>query len=303
MNRVLPTDIVLLERGWLSSNNILLHGEEGATLVDTGYASHAQQTLALVQNTLGSRDLIRIVNTHGHSDHLGGNACLQAHFGCEILIPEGLHPSIADWDESALLLTSTGQYAPPFFTDQVIAPGSIVKLGDRYWQSIAAPGHDEHALAFFDPDSGILISGDALWENGFGVVFSELLGDTEGLTKLRRTLDSFARLPLTQVLPGHGSAFTDVEEALQRAYDRLSAFEQVPERMAWNGLRALLVFYMLEKRRLPTKELPALLRGLSLPKQISENYLGQDMDAIASRLQTDLIKAGALKEVEGYLLA
>jgi len=49
----LPASMQVFERGWLSSNNILLRGRNGNALVDTGYATHAPQTLALVQNALG----------------------------------------------------------------------------------------------------------------------------------------------------------------------------------------------------------------------------------------------------------
>ena len=44
---LLPDDIRVFERGWLSSNNILLLGQDNTALVDSGYASHAPQTLAL----------------------------------------------------------------------------------------------------------------------------------------------------------------------------------------------------------------------------------------------------------------
>ena len=40
----------VFERGWLSSNNLLIHaapGEPGAVLVDTGHVNHAPQTVAL----------------------------------------------------------------------------------------------------------------------------------------------------------------------------------------------------------------------------------------------------------------
>ena len=48
----LPPEITVLERGWLSANNIVFIGEQsGTTVVDTGYGSHAAQTVALVAST------------------------------------------------------------------------------------------------------------------------------------------------------------------------------------------------------------------------------------------------------------
>ena len=60
------------------------------------------------------------------------------------------------------------------------------------WQALAAPGHDPHALLLWCEEEGILISGDALWQNGFGVVFPELAGEP-GFHDVRATLDLIAR--------------------------------------------------------------------------------------------------------------
>src|SRR5690606_25945662 len=70
----LPPSIQVFERGWLSSNNILFTGADGTALVDSGYVTHAPQTLALVRQVLAGRPLERLLNTHLHSDHCGGNA-------------------------------------------------------------------------------------------------------------------------------------------------------------------------------------------------------------------------------------
>lgn len=83
----LPASIRVFERGWLSSNNVLLVDEARAALVDTGYATHAEQTVSLVEHALAGRALDTIVNTHLHSDHCGGNARLQAQWPCETLRP------------------------------------------------------------------------------------------------------------------------------------------------------------------------------------------------------------------------
>ena len=46
----LPPQIRVLERGWLSSNNILIDDEDGCALIDSGYVAHAAQTLQLLQH-------------------------------------------------------------------------------------------------------------------------------------------------------------------------------------------------------------------------------------------------------------
>ena len=104
MTVCLPDSLLVLERGWLSANNILFFEGDEATLVDSVYVTHTAQTVDLVGHALRGRRLKRLINTHSHSDHIGGNAALKAAFGCEITVPAGHHAAIADWDEDALLL-------------------------------------------------------------------------------------------------------------------------------------------------------------------------------------------------------
>ena len=48
MTASLPESLLVLERGWLSANNILCFDGDRATLVDSGYVTHAAQTVDLV---------------------------------------------------------------------------------------------------------------------------------------------------------------------------------------------------------------------------------------------------------------
>ena len=82
-------------------------------------------------------------------------------------------------------------------------------IGARHWEVLAAPGHDPESVILFDAAHGVLISADALWENGFGVVFPELDGDA-AFDDVGRVLDLIEALPVRCVIPGHGAPFTDV---------------------------------------------------------------------------------------------
>ena len=86
--------VTFIERGWLSSNNVLLHGRgdgEPTTLVDASHCLHAAQTVALVRHALRlGETLAQVVNTHLHSDHCGGNALLKRAFGLRVVIPAGV---------------------------------------------------------------------------------------------------------------------------------------------------------------------------------------------------------------------
>ena len=72
--RIAPS-IHVLERGWLSSNNVLLFGRDEVAMIDSGYVAHAEQTQTLVRHVLHQRGRERLdvlLNTHLHSDHTLG---------------------------------------------------------------------------------------------------------------------------------------------------------------------------------------------------------------------------------------
>ena len=74
---LLPPGVTVFERGWLSSNNVLLTAPDRTVLIDSGYAIHSDQTSSLLRRALGTRGLDFLFNSHLHSDHCGGNAALQ----------------------------------------------------------------------------------------------------------------------------------------------------------------------------------------------------------------------------------
>ena len=244
--------LTVLERGWLSSNNVLIRGatgESGAVLVDTGHVLHAEQTVALVRHALNGEHLHRIVNTHLHSDHCGGNAALQRAFGAPIVVPPGNADAVVVWDTTRLTHASTGQYSERFTHAAVLAPGESFIAGGRRWDALAAPGHDPFSLMLFDAARGVLISADALWKNGFGVVFPEIDGEP-GFADVGAVFDVIEQLPVRVVIPGHGAPFTNVAGALARARARLASFRQHPERHARHGAKVMIKYHVMEERRI-----------------------------------------------------
>ena len=303
MTVALPETLLVLERGWLSANNILCFDGENATLIDSGYVAHAEQTVALVGSALYGRPLKRLINTHSHSDHIGGNAALQAAFNCEIMVPAGLHAAIADWDQDALLLSPLGQQAARFQHDHLISAGCEIEMGQLNWQALAVPGHDMEALAYYNPEKRILISGDALWENGFGVIFPELLGEANGLASARETLEMLAKLAIDTVSPGHGSPFVTVDLAFERAFRRLTHFQANIEQLAWHAIKVIISFAMMEKRRLPIADFPAFVLSLPFAVDVNARYLNLSEDKLAERVERELLLVNALRCEDGWLVA
>ena len=242
----LPQGLTFFERGWLSSNSILLHDANQAILIDTGYHTHASQTLALVQAALGVQPLNRILNTHLHSDHCGGNAFLhEAYPSLEIHIPKG-HAHLVDvWDANGLTYVPTGQTCPLFKKTGVLFEGDKFEIAGMAWQVFSAAGHDPHSIILFNESHGILVSADALWENGFGVVFPEIEG-ISAFDEVEQTLNIIEDLSPQVVLPGHGNAFNDSPSAIARARSRLAQFRSAPDKHANYASKVLLKFKLLE---------------------------------------------------------
>jgi glyoxylase-like metal-dependent hydrolase (beta-lactamase superfamily II) len=292
----LPASMRVLERGWLSSNNVLFideKHEKRAVLVDSGYATHAPQTLALVRNALGGeRSLDLIVNTHLHSDHCGGNALLQANFACETLIPQTEADAVRDWDEDKLTFRATGQTCERFGFTGTIAPGATLRLGGLDWSVLGAPGHDPHSLMLYCAEERVLISADALWENGFGVIFPELEGES-GFAEQRAVLDLIATLDVRAVIPGHGAPFTDVAKALDIASSRIDYLRADPVRNAKNALKVLIVFKLMELRSVRIGEL-LLLVDNARAMRAAANLLSNDRAGLVHQYLGELVASGVL---------
>jgi glyoxylase-like metal-dependent hydrolase (beta-lactamase superfamily II) len=298
----LPPSIRVLERGWLSSNNVLLYDDDRqATLVDTGYVTHKEQTVALVNHALGGRTLARIMNTHLHSDHCGGNAALKRVHGATITIPPGHADAVARWDEDMLMFRATGQRCDPFAFDALVEPGSVTRMGGIDWQAVAAPGHDPHSVVLWAPAQKILISADALWSNGFGVIFPELEGKS-GFAEQRAILALIESLGPKLVIPGHGAPFTSVSDALKRAHARLDALSASLERNARHAARVLLKFYLLEVQRIAMADLISHVARARYFQLINDRYFRMPFDSFV-RQQVDALATSGAAAVEGDFVA
>lgn len=290
-----PSNFHVLERGWLSSNSLVVLGEHGAGIVDTGYVSHAPQTLSLVEALLGGKPLLQLVNTHLHSDHCGGNATLRRRWPKAVRhIPPGHAGFVSVWDERALTYTPTGQSCERFGFDATLQAGGSLDIGGSAFEVHAAPGHDPHSVVLFHRASATLLSADALWENGFGVVFPALDGEN-AFGEVAETLDLIESLQAATVIPGHGRPFVDVPKALAAARQRLAHFTANPDKHAAHGVKVLIKYHMLEVQRQSVEELEAWLARTSYFAQVHglfggasslQNYMANALDG--------LVKTGAL---------
>jgi len=297
----LPGTMQVLERGWLSSNSIVFDDGGALSIVDTGYVSHAPMLVQLIEPLRSGRPLARIVNTHLHSDHVGGNAALQARFGATITIPPGLAAAVRQWDERRLSYAATGQRCARFDYDALIEPGRPLRLGGLDWEPIGGGGHDPEMVLLYNDDERILLSADSLWESGFGVIFPELEG-ASGFAEQQDVLERIGALSPRTVIPGHGAPFADADAALQVALRRLEYLRSDPERNALHAAKVLIKFWLLDVRSTSAEDLHRYCAATDYLRLIHQRYFrSTDFAQMIDDLVAGLVRAGAAQFAGGLL--
>lgn len=186
-----------------------------ALIVDPGMIDTAeQQTL---DRFIAKHDLTvtHLVNTHMHLDHIFGNQYVTNRYGVKV----EAHP-----DDEFLGLTLTEQskrFHIPVETvdhgaDVHLKDGDIIRLGLEEIHIIAVPGHSPGSIALYAPDSGFVITGDALFRGDIGR--TDLPGGNHDqlVDSIRTRLLTLP--PDTLVLPGHGDISTIGQEATSNPY-------------------------------------------------------------------------------------
>jgi glyoxylase-like metal-dependent hydrolase (beta-lactamase superfamily II) len=157
-------------------------------------------------------------------------------------------------------------------------------------------------VVLFAPSTGVLVSADALWENGFGVVFPELEGE-DAFDAVGATLDLISRLQPRLVIPGHGAPFMDAPAALARAYSRLEHFRRKSLSHVRYGLKVLVKFKLLE---LQTWPMTALYAWAEQTRYIGElqrrHFPGTPLPELLDGVVKELEAAAALRYESGVLL-
>lgn len=298
----LPPAMHVVERDWLSSNNIVFIGADQCAVVDTGYPTHAPMTVALIQHLLQGRPLDRIVCTHLHADHCGGNAALlQRYPNAQIEVAASSLAAVARWDQTVLDHDAFNQPCDRFSASAGIDVGEHLRLGDLDWQAIGSPGHDADSLMLYNAAHRILISADALWANGFGVLFGELRGGS-AFAEQRATLAVIDALDVAIVVPGHGPLFTDIKAALRRAHSRLDYLQADSVRQARITVKVMIKFMLLERQRLRMDELGPLLQRTPLLAEIHRRFFDEPVEQLAAGCAAELVNSGAARRDAHWLV-
>lgn len=301
----LDANITVIERGWLNCNQILLTSPAEQVLVDSGYGRHAAATLSIVEASLNGAGLHRLINTHCHSDHMGGNRALRERYACRISIPAGEVQHVVPWTTQSCWSEEMDQYAEQFEFDDTVVDGDTFRAGGGTWEAIAAPGHDMDALMFWCASKRILISGDALWERGMGFVWPSQQGNVPN-SNIHAAFQTFSVVETLRpaiVIPGHGAPFSDVKAALEFNRSKLDALARDPHKAARNVAKSLFVFALLDKQQMAASELANYLAGVPTYRKLDDEFLHLGIDELAALMQRELIANGAVSMNDGVLRA
>jgi glyoxylase-like metal-dependent hydrolase (beta-lactamase superfamily II) len=195
----LPAWVTWQPRPFPDANLLLLHGREPA-LIDSGFVGHAEQTAAWARAQTGHVALV--VNTHWHSDHVGGNGLLQA-MGAGIAASTPDAEAVARRDPGCCLAEYLDQPVSPYTVDEPLRDEQIIRLGDADWQVVHTPGHTPGHLALWQPEERLLAVGDALSDYDVGWVNLALDGPGAAATALA-SLQRLADLAPRVILPATG---------------------------------------------------------------------------------------------------
>ncbi|MDO5634514.1 MAG: MBL fold metallo-hydrolase [Micrococcus sp.] len=293
----LPADLVWVTRPFPNSNMLLLRGER-PTAVDTGFAAHAEQTASLIHEHLPR--VQRVVNTHWHSDHVGGNRLLQTQ-GAEIVASAVDAEALDRRDPGCCVAEYLEQPVPAYTVDTSVSHADTVHLGDRQWQVHAVPGHAVGHIALYEPEQRLLMVGDTLTSYDVGWVNVML----DGMAGVEAALDSVTRLAeldVRVILPGHGPIITDAPAVLAKARERLTRqCADLPFAVDYGVRRALAYQLMISGGR-PADTLEQYVASTSWARDAAA-LLGEDVAEFAARLVRSSLDSGAFRREGSLVLA
>ncbi|HWE60395.1 MAG TPA: MBL fold metallo-hydrolase [Chloroflexota bacterium] len=182
-----------------------------ATIVDPSFESDPAWEFILRHDLR----LEAIVTTHGHFDHVVGNAAWHERAPDA---PLYLHPA------DAALLAEAPQHAawfglrvpPPPAPDRAFAAGEQVTFAGQPWDVLHVPGHSPGSICLYRP--GMLIGGDVLFRGSIGR--TDLPGGDHDLLVTGIHEQLLALPDETVVYPGHGPLTTIGDERRENPFLR-----------------------------------------------------------------------------------
>jgi len=147
--------------------------------------------------------LVEILNTHGHPDHIYGNAAVKEATKARLAIHR------LDAYRLGPERPPTPLPIPPCDADDLFDEGALTYVADLRFTALHTPGHTEGSTCFYLESENVLFSGDVIFRGSTGR-WDLPGGDRE---QMERSLERVMTLPpATKVYPGHGASTTIADE-------------------------------------------------------------------------------------------
>jgi hydroxyacylglutathione hydrolase len=199
-------------------NTVLVYDDSSeCVIIDPGCYTREEEQILLQTIQAHKLKPVRLLNTHGHIDHVFGNAFIRDTFGLEPEIHPGEHPILEAIPVIAQMygIRLLREVPPP---GPALTDEQLICFGHTTLRSILAPGHSPAHLCFYCEADAFLIGGDVLFEGSIGR--TDLPGGDHD-TLLQSIRNRIYTLPdEVQVFPGHGSPTTIGQEARTNPFVR-----------------------------------------------------------------------------------
>ena len=193
-----------------AENTYVIYDEtKQCVIIDPGCSSQRESELLFdFIDTAGLKPLM-VINTHGHIDHIMGNADVKKRYGIKV---EAHAEAFADF---ARAKHQAAMFGLPFaaeceMPDAQLDEGELIAVGNSHIEVISTPGHAKGSISLFAEMEGWVFTGDALFCRSIGRTdldggnYDELRDSIRG--KIFHLPDD------TTVLPGHGESSTIGDE-------------------------------------------------------------------------------------------
>jgi len=160
-------------------------------------------------------NVVHVINTHMHIDHVAGNAFVQKKYDADVLAHQDDVPLGDRVGEQAKMFGLLGSYEDVKVT-RYLKDGDVIRIGDGTLKVIHVPGHSPGHIALYDGKDGYLIAGDILFCGSIGRTDLPGGNHQQLINGIKEKL-----LPLpdnTIVYPGHGPATTIGDERLTNPF-------------------------------------------------------------------------------------
>lgn len=134
-----------------------------AALIDPG--GEAERLLEIVKKH--DLELVSILLTHGHIDHVGGSRQIADTLNIPIIGPQ---KEEAFWLDNLPYQAEMFDFthAAPLTPDQWLEEGDVVKVGNISFSVLHCPGHTPGHIIFYDSESKTAFVGDVLFKGSIG---------------------------------------------------------------------------------------------------------------------------------------